>query len=114
MKIIHRFTLCLGAALFLLAACEGGFVEPKGRLVVENESKSASITAVQTTQSGVWLQRWTGQAKPNEKITLKLDPGVYTVQITVEEVDEKNYTCDSVTVPEGEQHLIFDGEAFSE
>jgi P pilus assembly chaperone PapD len=115
MKIIHRFTLCLGAALFLLAACEGGFVEPKGRLIVKNQSASA-ITSVQTQPSpplsSVWFERWTGHAEQNSKITLKLDPGVYDVRITVDGSDKENYTCDSVTVPEGEQHLIFDGEAF--
>jgi hypothetical protein len=109
MKIIHRFILCLGIALFLLAACEGGFVEPQGRLIVENKSPSASITSVKTKHSSVWLERWTGSVGLNERITLKLDPGTYTVQITVEP-DAKTYTCDSVIVPEGNIHLVFNGE----
>ena len=71
MKITYRFILCLGATLLLFAACEGGFVEPKGRLIVENQSASA-ITSVQTQPSpplsSVWFERWTGHAEQNSKI----------------------------------------------
>jgi hypothetical protein len=88
-------------------------VEPKGRLIVKNGSESAVITKVQTYQSAVWLERWTGNAGPNEEITLKLDPGSYNVQITVNDSNETEYTLTSVTVPEGEKRLIFDGKALT-
>ena len=81
---------------------------------MENQSASA-ITSVQTQPSpplsSVWFERWTGHAEQNSKITLKLDPGFYNVLISVDETGKKNYTCESVTVPEGEKRLVFNGES---
>ncbi|MDR1400594.1 MAG: hypothetical protein LBJ41_11785 [Treponema sp.] len=46
-------------------------MEPKGRLIVKNESASVIITNVQIKQSAVWLVHWTGRAGKSEEITPK-------------------------------------------
>jgi hypothetical protein len=112
MKTIRIFSLLLCGALFVFAACEGGFVEPSGKLIVENQSQS-SITSVQTDKGSTWLEHWKGNAGPGDKITLQIDPGNYTVR--VKDSQEQLSNSLTITVMENEEkHIIFNGTAISE
>jgi uncharacterized protein YqkB len=113
MKTIRIFSLLLCGALFVFAACEGGFVEPSGKLIVENQSESSTITSVETDMGSAWLKHWKGNAGPGDKITLQIDPGKYTMHVK----DSKEQLSNSliITVMENEEkHIIFNGTAISE
>jgi hypothetical protein len=113
MKTIRIFSLLLCGALFVLAACEGGFVEPGGKLIVENQS-SSTITSVQIDIGPILLVRWEGSAGNTEKITLKSDPGTYKVYVEYYGEDSEKKLSAPLTVSIGEneeKYIIFNDTA---